>query len=193
MRLPNQPSQVLTTLLIAANEIVTREELRQQIWSGNTFVDFEHGLSVAVNKLRQALTDTAENPRYIETLPGQGYRFIAPVETVRSPEPANATGTRSSPPPAAPLSRISMVAVAVFLTGVITGWLIRPQQALVASPVQFTVELSQELFSEPAVNAQDFAISPDGRQLAFVASGSAKSGLWIRRLGTLDPARLAPE
>src|SRR5215469_3743206 len=192
VRLPNQPSQVLTTLLVAANRIVTREELRQQIWSGNTFVDFEHGLSVAVNKLRQALTDTAENPRYIETLPGRGYRFIAPVETVRSPEP-KANGTRPSPPPPLPLSRMWMAALAVFLIGAITGWLIRPQQAVVASPVQFTVALPQDLFSEPAFNGQDFAISPDGRQLAFVASDPVKSGLWIRRLGSLDPARLVPE
>ena len=192
VRLPNQPSQVLTRLLIAANEIVTREELRQQIWSGNTFVDFEHGLSVAVNKLRQALTDTAENPRYIETLPGRGYRFIAPVETVRSPEP-KANGTRPSLPPALPLSRMWMAALAVFLMGAITGWLIRPQQAVVASPVQFTVALPQDLFSEPAFNGQDFAISPDGRQLAFVASDPVKSGLWIRRLGSLDPGRLVPE
>ena len=75
LRLPKQPSQILT-FLITANRVVTREELRQQIWSGNTFVDFEHGLNVAVNKLRQALADTAENPRYIETLPGRGYRLL---------------------------------------------------------------------------------------------------------------------
>jgi len=191
VRLPNQPSQVLTRLLIAANEIVTREELRQQIWSGNTFVDFEHGLSVAVNKLRQALNDTAENPRYIETLPGRGYRFVAPVEAVSTPEPAR--GARPSLPPALSRPRMWLAALAVFLMGAITGWLIRPQQSLVPSPVQFTVALPQELFSEPAFNAQDFSISPDGRQLAFVASDSAKSGLWIRRFGTLDPARLAPE
>jgi eukaryotic-like serine/threonine-protein kinase len=189
VRLPNQPSQVLTTLL-TANRIVTREELRQQIWSGNRFVDFDHGLNVAVNKLRQALSDTAENPRYIETLPGRGYRFIAPVEAVSSPEPADATRPRL--PPALPLSRIWAGAVAFFL-GAISGWLARPQRAPMALPVQFTVALPQGLFSEPAFNGQDFAISPDGRQLAFVASDPAKSGLWIRRLSSLDPARLAAE
>ena len=191
VRLANQPNQVLTTLLVAANRIVTREELRQQVWSGNTFVDFEHGLSVAVNKLRQALNDTAENPRYIETLPGRGYRFVAPVEAVSTPEPAS--GARPSLPPALSRPRMWLAALAVFLIGAITGWLIRPPQAPMALPLQFTVALAQELFSEPAFNGQDFAISPDGSQLAFVASDPAKSGLWIRRLSSLDPVRLAPE
>jgi len=78
VRLPKQPSQILT-ILLTANRIVTREELRQQIWSGNTFVDFEHGLRAALYKLRQALSDDPDKPRYVETLPKRGDRFILPV------------------------------------------------------------------------------------------------------------------
>src|SRR5262245_57781678 len=77
--LPDQPFQVLKTLLDRPGELVTREELRQRLWSAGTSVDFEHGLNAAVRRLRDALGDSAETPRFIETLPRRGYRFIAPV------------------------------------------------------------------------------------------------------------------
>jgi TolB-like protein/DNA-binding winged helix-turn-helix (wHTH) protein len=79
IKLPEQPFQVLKTLLERPGELVSREELRQRLWSGETFVDFEHGLNAAVRRLRDALGDSAETPRFIETLPRRGYRFIAPV------------------------------------------------------------------------------------------------------------------
>ena len=74
--------------------MVTREELREQVWASDTFVDFEHGLNAAINKLRQALGDSAEKPRFIETLPGQGYRFVAAVRI----EPPKQT-TQEAPAP----------------------------------------------------------------------------------------------
>ena len=79
INLPDQPFQVLKTLLDRPGELVTREELRQRLWSAETFVDFEHGLNAAVRRLRDALGDSAEAPLFIETLPRRGYRFIAPV------------------------------------------------------------------------------------------------------------------
>ena len=82
VRLPGQPFQILLILLAHPGEVVSREQLRERIWSSGTFIDFEHGLSAAVNKLRRALGDSAENPRYIETVPGRGYRFIARVGQV---------------------------------------------------------------------------------------------------------------
>jgi TolB-like protein/DNA-binding winged helix-turn-helix (wHTH) protein/Tfp pilus assembly protein PilF len=78
LRLPRQSFQILTMLLVRPGEVVTREELRAKLWPADTFVDFDHGLNAAVKRLRGALGDTAENPRYIETLPRLGYRFIAP-------------------------------------------------------------------------------------------------------------------
>jgi cholera toxin transcriptional activator len=79
-RLREQTLQVLLTLLERPREIVTREEIRKRLWSSDTFVDFDHGLNTAVNQLRNTLGDSAANPRFIQTLPRRGYRFIAPVE-----------------------------------------------------------------------------------------------------------------
>jgi cholera toxin transcriptional activator len=80
LRLQEQPFQVLALLLERAGDVVTREELRQKLWPADTFVDFDHSLNTAVNKLRETLGDSASNPRYIETLARRGYRFIAPVQ-----------------------------------------------------------------------------------------------------------------
>jgi len=101
VKLQEQPFRMLLLLLEQPGTVVTREQIRQALWSDGTFVDFDHGLNTVVNKLRDALDDVAANPRYIETLARRGYRFIAPVEVVGSgpadDEPAqaaNATGAR---------------------------------------------------------------------------------------------------
>ena len=83
IKLQEQPFRVLSLLLERAGEVVTREELRQKLWSTDTFVDFEHSLNTSIKKLRQALGDSADNPRFVETLARRGYRFVAPVEEVR--------------------------------------------------------------------------------------------------------------
>ncbi len=88
LRLQEQPFQILTMLLERSGDVVTREELHEKLWPSDTFVDFDHGLNNAVNRLREALCDSAEIPRYIETLPRRGYRFIAPVETIAASIPA---------------------------------------------------------------------------------------------------------
>jgi len=80
LRLQEQPFQVLALLLEHAGKVVTREDLRQKLWPADTFVDFDHSLNTAVNKLREVLGDSASSPRYIETLARRGYRFIAPVQ-----------------------------------------------------------------------------------------------------------------
>src|SRR5690349_17491384 len=79
IRLQEQPFRVLVTLVERPGELVTREELRKKLWPEDTFVDFDQGLGTAIRKLREALGDTADNPRFIETLPRRGFRFIAPV------------------------------------------------------------------------------------------------------------------
>src|SRR6516162_7026727 len=80
VKLQEQPFQVLAALLERAGQVVTREEVRQKIWQANTFVDFERGLNKAINRLRESLGDSAEEPKFIETLPRRGSRFIARVE-----------------------------------------------------------------------------------------------------------------
>ena len=78
--LQGQPFQVCAILLERSGELVTREELRQQVWPEDTFVDFDQALNTAITKIRLALGDEADNPRFVETLPRRGYRFIGPVD-----------------------------------------------------------------------------------------------------------------
>src|SRR5579863_8777286 len=97
IRLQEQPFQILAMLLEQPGQVVTREELRSRLWPGDTFVDFEHGVNSGVARLREALGDSADNPRYIETLPRRGYRLIVSVEG--SPQtaaiPASVNGGKS--------------------------------------------------------------------------------------------------
>ncbi len=108
VRLQEQPFQVLAVLLERAGEVVSREELRQKLWPSDTFVDFDHSVNTAINKVREVLGDSASVPRYVETLPRRGYRFIAPVQTeaAQTDTPAANTAPVSAssakPAPSAP-------------------------------------------------------------------------------------------
>lgn len=98
VRLPDQPFRLLTTLLERPGELVTRKELQEQLWPNQSYGDFNDGLNTAVNKLRQALNDRADNPRFIQTIPRRGYRFTEPVEVILAdPVP---TGHENGSPPA---------------------------------------------------------------------------------------------
>jgi TolB-like protein/DNA-binding winged helix-turn-helix (wHTH) protein/Tfp pilus assembly protein PilF len=112
IRLRGQPYLILEVLLSRAGEVVTREEIRAKLWPADTFVDFEHGLNTSVKKLRQVLCDSAEQPRYIETVPRLGYRFVAPVEVVsETSKPSVAARATEAPVPAPltpPPSRIEL-------------------------------------------------------------------------------------
>jgi TolB-like protein/DNA-binding winged helix-turn-helix (wHTH) protein/Tfp pilus assembly protein PilF len=112
VKLHAQPLAVLKILLERAGEIVTREELQQKLWGNNTFVDFEQGLNKTINKLRDALSDKADTPRYIETLPRRGYRFIAPVTT---PTPSAEPSPSPEPQSKSHFVRWAAAAVAVLL------------------------------------------------------------------------------
>lgn len=108
LRLQGQPFQVLALLLERAGDVVTREELQQKLWSSDTFVDFDHSLNTAINKVREALGDSASSPRYVETLARRGYRFIALVQSdlPRDASPARddravAQNTSADPNPSA--------------------------------------------------------------------------------------------
>src|SRR4029077_2263362 len=97
IKLQGQPFEILVMLLDRPGELVEREQLRERLWPTDTFVDFDHGVNTAINRLRDALGDSADNPRFIETLPRRGYRFIAPVES--NAPPAHATPPASSTVP----------------------------------------------------------------------------------------------
>ena len=93
VRLQEKPFQILAALLERPGEVVTREELHRRLWPPDTFVDFDGSLNAATNKLREALGDSAENPRFVETLPRRGYRFIGPVEKPVQAAAAAAVGS----------------------------------------------------------------------------------------------------
>ena len=101
IKLNAQPFQVLVMLLQRPGELLTREEISRELWPDGTFVDYEHGVNSAVNRIREALGDTAGNPRFIETLARRGYRFVAPVEQIIRNEDAS----RPEPEPEPPGSR----------------------------------------------------------------------------------------
>src|ERR1700687_2345185 len=111
-----QPFQVCTLLLEHAGELVTREELRQRIWPEDTFVDFEQALNTAIAKIRLALGDEADNPRFVETLPRRGYRFIGPVAKRLTPGVLGGARTRRR------LSAIGVAALVLLSAGAIWGF-----------------------------------------------------------------------
>lgn len=96
IKLQEQPCRILAILLEQRGEVVTREELRKRLWSDDTFVDFDHSLNTAIMRLREALNDSSDNPRFIETLPRHGYRFIAPIEELDGSAPEGAEESRSA-------------------------------------------------------------------------------------------------
>ncbi len=178
VRLEGQPLQILAALVRRPGQIVTRDEFQQQLWQGGTFVDFDHGLNAAMNRLRQALGDSADQPRYIETLAGRGYRFIAPVQeafpkSVLSIAPAP-VATLAEPAAPATGSRRSIfpwvaAAAALAIVAVIGWWTAWRSTRPVDHPVlRLSVDLGSEAVAGSNLTA---AISPDGTRLAFPAHG----------------------
>jgi DNA-binding winged helix-turn-helix (wHTH) protein/WD40 repeat protein len=168
VRIQAKPLQLLQSLLEKPGEVVTREELQRRLWPSNTFVDFESGLNTATNRLRIALSDSSDDPRYIETLARSGYRFIAPVEDV-APVAAQAPA-----PPLAPVAapqtdagparrfrrRVFASAIAVPLLAAIV-W-----QLLPSRPVPF--HFRQVTFRRGQVWGARFA--PDGQSIVYTAN-----------------------
>src|SRR5580658_10824999 len=105
IKLQGQPFKVLTVLLEKPGQVVTREELQTRLWGKDTVVDFDHSLGTAINKIREALGDSAENPRFIETLARRGYRFIAPVGVI---EPAGPVDPATDAPTGRSSTRLSV-------------------------------------------------------------------------------------
>ena len=198
IRLAGQPLQILSALLLQPGEVVSRETLQRQLWADSTHVDFDQGLNAAVNKLRQALSDSADQPRFIETLPGRGYRFIAPLVPSAPAKPVLAFSTPSAPrflPRQIPPRFIALSTVALGLS-LLAGFLIgrrQPQSSPLLRPARFAVAPPAGFNLENGVNRQTFALSPDGTRLAFTAADSSgAANLFLRDLNALEP-RLLPE
>ena len=212
IRLAEQPFAVLAMLLEQPGEVVTRDDLRRRLWSADTFVDFDQGLNKAINRVRETLGDSAESPRFIETLPKRGYRFIGTVTPSAPPAAAPAPTPTPTPPvvPAAvsrrvPYPPLVAAAAVVLVVAAALWWRRQPAPtAPVATPL-----VRSSLLPPPgtAFVPYSVALSRDGTRLAFAAeTPEGARSLWVLPLssktaqpipgtqgGTLpfwDPARL---
>jgi DNA-binding winged helix-turn-helix (wHTH) protein/Tol biopolymer transport system component len=197
IKLRDQSSQILVYLLEHAGQIVSREELRQLLWPSDTFVDFDHSLNTAVMTLRDALGDSADKPHYIETLPKRGYRFVAPVSSGRASETQGGLADASNLPGlpdlkgalSEPVPRhrgkvgerlawgVTALCVAILVGLGVAHWRSLP-------PAE-SLHLHLSLLPPHSTSfvPYNFAISPDGQQLAFVAAAQdGSTALWIRSL-----------
>src|SRR5580658_1198731 len=150
LRLQGQPIQVLATLLNRAGELVTREELRDQVWPAETFVDFDHSLHNSIARLREALGDSPGTPRYIETLPRRGYRFIGTVERVGVEEAPLPVPTEPSPSWEAPVVPVRSRRRAIFIASAIAALL---TMAAVAAVLVLLPTLSHRAAATPSVRS----------------------------------------
>ena len=177
IKLQGQPFQLLAMLLKRPGQVTTREELRARLWPADTFVDFDHGLNAAIKRLRDALGDSAENPRFIETLARRGYRFIAPITVPVDPaidKMSVSEKTISDHPLGGGHWRIA-IAILLVLLGSGAGWV----AARHFNPKVLIAErrLTANPPDDPILNA---VISPDARYLAF----ADRSGLFLRVVAT---------
>jgi DNA-binding winged helix-turn-helix (wHTH) protein/Tol biopolymer transport system component len=167
VKLQGQPFELLVTLLEKAGEVLTRDELRQKIWPSDAAGDFDHGLNRAVNKVREALGDSAETPQFIETLPRRGYRFIGSIGEVMSTQVTTENVPSEAAEPAKrPLSkrpRWFAVALAVAaLSGIMALWIAVRHPT--STPEIRLRQLTTNSADNPVWNS---VISPDGRYLAY--------------------------
>jgi hypothetical protein len=193
-------------LIRQPGQVVTRDEFQQQLWKGGTFVDFDHGLNAAMNRLRQALGDSADQPRYIETLAGRGYRFVASVQaTVQKPVLVMASAPVAeeveSADPAPPVilqkerkAGPPWVVTAGLIACLVGGYLVanRSQPKSVGQTLRYSISPPNGYALEAGSSRQTFALSPDGARLAFTAMDSSGAfQTFIRDLDGLESRPLA--
>jgi Tol biopolymer transport system component/DNA-binding winged helix-turn-helix (wHTH) protein len=183
--LQDQPFQVCAILLENSGKLVTREELRRRVWPEDTFVDFDHALNTAITKIRVALGDEADNPRFVETMPRRGYRFIVPVNVPSSKAPtpggpAIEAAQEEAVKPSSfrrwmPIAFLSVAAIAALL------W------ALWRHPSRSTEVIERKLTANSLENGvKSAAVSPDGKFLAY----SDNTGLYLKEIHTGETHRV---
>jgi Tol biopolymer transport system component/DNA-binding winged helix-turn-helix (wHTH) protein len=195
--LQDQPLKLLECLLEHPGELVTRDELRSRLWPGDTFVDFEQGVNAAVKRLREALADSADTPRFIQTLPRRGYRFIAPVEHNGSTPAADHAApifVKAGRPRAAVSVGIAVTLIALIAAA---GWafLVRPSPPGTTASVPSAS--SPRLVPLTRLNGSEYqpTFSPDGRQVAFAWDGGApdNSDIYVTLVGSSEVRRLTTD
>ena len=190
LRLQEQPFQVLSALIELPGEVVSREDLIRRLWPDGTAVEFDHGLNAAVTRLRQVLSDSAESPRYVETVARRGYRFIAPVE------PASLAVPAITPEPIADLPkttnrnwRMATLIGIVAIAASVWWWTSSTGEPVAPAPTQRLKAIP--LTSEPGLE-RNVTFSPDGSQIAYEwwDHTGAPPHVYIRQVGLGDPIRL---
>jgi Tol biopolymer transport system component/DNA-binding winged helix-turn-helix (wHTH) protein len=195
IRLQEQPFQVLRMLLARPGEIVLREELRYVLWPENTFGEFDHGINAAVKRLRDALGDSAETPRYIETVARRGYRFVATIDGVPGATcEAVAEEAKSEAPPDRPVKsrtwRALPAATMVVPIAAVLVYSFSHQPAPDIPRLRFSIEAPEDAAFTNIYGGA--AVSPDGTLLAFTAIRlrGSRATLWIRPIDSLIPREL---
>jgi Tol biopolymer transport system component/DNA-binding winged helix-turn-helix (wHTH) protein len=185
VKLQDQPFRLLTFLLERPGQTVTREELRAALWPDGSFVDFEYGVNTAIKKVRYALDDSADNPRFIQTLPRKGYRFIAPVTPEGGHGRTAAVRSIAASPKRLRTWRIAVTLAALFASGL---WLLRQRSAPRAD--SFPVPLTAYPGSQWSA-----AFSPDGRQIAFAWNSEREDNydIYLKTNGSDSPTRLTTD
>jgi Tol biopolymer transport system component/DNA-binding winged helix-turn-helix (wHTH) protein len=189
LKLQDQPRRILLLLLEHPGEVITRDQIRRHLWPDDTFVDFDNAINSAVRKLRDVLGDTAENPRFIETLARQGYRFLAPVSTAHqvAPEPAQ--------PTAVTLVKkrnwrfVAAAIVTTILLAAVAAYLFRTagkEELSSIRVVPLTANVGSELHP---------SFSPDGTRIAYSWNGADEKtfAIYVKLIGAGDPLRITKD
>jgi len=222
LKLQPQPFRVFLLLIERAGQVVTREEIQRCLWTDSTFVDFEHGINFSINQIRGALADNADHPRYIETLPKRGYRFIGTVKQLSVPKQPETpipermesiTVLKPSPPEseletAAPRHWRTIASPPIIVElakkhkiGLMGGVLITLTVIATAA-----YGIYSRIHSRDEIPFQDFtstqlttngesalaAIPPDGKYLASIVDDNGKSSLWLRHILTNSDTQVIP-
>src|SRR5690349_19033810 len=184
VKVGEQPFSVLAVLLRQPGDVVTREALQRELWPADTFVDFDRGLNKAINRLREALGDSADDPRHIETLPKRGYRFIAVIEPVSTPTVPPRGETSNI---ARWLKRLAVPAAIVAVAGISVSVAFLSRSRKQVNVVRASVLPPEAMSFVP----HQFVLSPDGTHLAFsAADAEGTTALWVRPLSSAAARRL---
>src|ERR1700732_3788525 len=184
LKLTGQPFQVLTILLEQPGDVVTREELQKRLWP-NTFVEFDQNLNSAINKIRELLLDSAESPRFVETLPRRGYRFVSPVDGAQTTEVPGGSGVRQES--RMPWVRRTSILFVVLVLLTAAGLLIYKRLQFPASSAQQA--LTRLTFDDGLQIGPTW--SPDSRFIAYSSDRGGKFDIWVQQVSGGDPVQIS--
>jgi Tol biopolymer transport system component/DNA-binding winged helix-turn-helix (wHTH) protein len=187
LKLTGQPFQVLAILLERPGEVITREELQKRLWP-DTFVDFDHNLNSAINRIREVLQDSAENPQFVETLPRRGYRFIAPVERTGNGQPPIESAAKDTSSPLGKRQAVILIAAVTCALLAAAGWFTYKKWH--ASPSAQPVQRALTRLTSDDGLQTGATWSPDGRFIAYSSDRGGKYDIWIQQISGGDPIQI---